>query len=144
MANTKTCILKITSNVINLDESGKPDGAPEKDELTVTGSLKTEKTITTVSYKEVIDGSSVLCEITASGENVTVRRRGDVSCDMLFLQGKKYETIYKVPPFSFDMEINTVRIDNSISEKNGVLSLLYDMTVGGAKKRCRMKIARID
>lgn len=144
MANTKTCILKITSNVINLDESGKPDGAPEKDEFSVTGSLKTEKATTTVSYKEARDGSSVLCEITASGENVTVRRRGDVSCDMLFSQGEKYETIYKVPPFSFDMEINTVRIDNSISEKNGVLSLIYDMTVGGAKKRCRMKITRID
>ena len=144
MANTKKCIFKITSNVINLDESGKPDGAPEKDEFSVAGSLKTEKGGTTLSYKETREGSSVLCEITVKESSVEVKRRGDVSCDMIFAQGKKHETIYSVPPFSFDMTIDTVRIENGISEENGSLSLLYDMTVGGAKKRCRMKIKRED
>ncbi len=144
MANSKNCILKITSNVINLDEGGKPDGAPEKDELCVTGSVQTDKSSTVLSYKETRDGSSVFCEITVKNDTVEVRRRGDVSCDMLFSKGKKYETLYKVPPFSFDMEIYTLRIENNIDAENGALSLLYDMTVGGAKKRCRMKILRKD
>ena len=144
MANTKKCIFKITSNVINLDENGKPDGAPEKDEFSVAGSLKTEKGATTLSYKETREGSSVLCEITVKESSVEVKRRGDVSCDMVFSAGKTYETLYQVPPFSFDMTIDTVRIENTIGEENGILSLLYDMTVGGAKKRCRMKIKRED
>lgn len=144
MANTKKCIFKITSNVINLDENGKPDGVPEKDEFSAEGSLKTEKGATTLAYKETREGSSVLCEITVKESSVEVRRRGDVSCDMVFSAGKTYETLYQVPPFSFDMTIDTVRIENGISEENGSLSLLYDMTVGGAKKRCRMKITRKD
>ena len=144
MANTKKCIFKITSNVINLDENGKPDGAPEKDEFSAEGSLKTDKNITVLSYKEIREGSSVSCEITVKDATVSVRRRGDVSCDMVFSAGKTHETLYRVPPFSFDMTIDTVRIENGISEENGSLSLLYDMTVGGAKKRCRMKITRKD
>ncbi len=144
MANSKNCIFKITSNVINLDEGGKPDGAPEKDELCVTGTIRTDKSSTVLSYKETREGSSVVCEITAKNGSVEVKRRGDVSCDMLFSAGKKYETLYKVPPFSFDMKIYTVRIENNIDTENGALSLLYDMTVGGAKKRCRMKILRND
>ena len=140
MANSKNCILKITSNVINLDESGKPDGASEKDELCVTGSKKTEKGVTTLSYEEKREDSSVLCEIEITEDKVKVKRRGDVSCDMLFSLEKKHKTIYNVPPFSFDMEISTVRIENTLGEDGGILTLLYDMTVGGAKKRCRMKI----
>lgn len=144
MASSKNCVLKITSNVINLDECGKPDGAPEKDELRVTGSVKSEKGAITLSYKETREGASVLSELVISGDTVKVKRRGDVVSDMLFSEGKKHETLYQVPPFSFDMEIYTVRIENSIDSESGTLTLLYDMTVGGAKKRCRMKISRED
>ena len=144
MSEEKNCNLKITSNVLNLDENEKPDGAPEKDELCALGEIKTEKGKTTLSYKEKRDGAAVLCEIVATGDSVTVRRRGDVVCDMLFSPQKSYKTLYNVPPFSFDMEIYTVRIENSINEESGSLSLIYNMTVGGAKKRCRMKIKRED
>ena len=140
MANSNSCNLKITSHVINLDDNGKPDGSPEKDELSLTGSIAVDKGATTITYKEEREGSSVLCEITIKKDSVIVRRRGDVSSDMLFSVGKPYKTLYNVPPFSFDMEINTLRIENDFEEFSGSLSLLYEMTVGGAKKRCRMKI----
>ena len=142
MANLKNCVLKISSNVINLDDGGKPDGAPEKDELLVDAALKTDSDVTRISYKEARDGSSVFCEIEIKKSAVTVRRRGDVSCDMLFSVGKAYKSLYSVPPFSFDMEINTLRIENEFDKDGGSLTLLYEMTVGGAKKRCRMKIQK--
>lgn len=142
MASSNNCILKITSHVINFDENGKPDGTPEKDELLLNGTITKTKDNTSLSYKEERDGSSVFCEIQIKGETVTVKRRGAVSCDMIFTVGKTYKTLYNVPPFSFDMEITASRIENSINTETGALTLFYDMTVGGAKKRCRMKIQR--
>ena len=143
MAKHLNCVFKITSNVINLD-GGKPDGDIEKDEFSVSGNLTTDAGKTTLSYKEERGDSKVLCEITATANEATVTRRGDVVCDMLFSVGKTHKSIYKVPPFSFDMEISTARIDNTLEKPGGALSLFYNMNVGGAEKRCRMKIERKD
>ena len=84
MAKLLNCVFKITSNVINLDESGKPDGDIENDEFSVLGTLKTESRVTTLKYKEERDGAKILCEISADGDEVKVARRGDVVCDMIF------------------------------------------------------------
>lgn len=140
MAKLLNRVFKITSNVINLDESGQADGAVEKDEFSVAGTFKTEDGITTLSYKEVREGSSVSCEIRAKENEVKVMRRGDVICDLLFSLTKTHKSIYQVPPFSFDMEISTLRIENNLNTDGGTLALFYNMQVGGAQKRCRMKI----
>jgi uncharacterized beta-barrel protein YwiB (DUF1934 family) len=144
MAKLLNCVFKITSNVINLDESGKPDGDIENDEFSVSGTLKTESGVTTIKYKEERDGAKILCEISADGDEVKVARRGDVVCDMIFSLEKTHKSLYRIPPFSFDMEISTSRIENTIEKSGGTLSLFYSMNVGGAKKRCRMKIERKD
>ncbi len=143
MANFSNCVLKITSNIINLDEKGLPEGDLEKDEFTVSGLIKTENGAVILSYKEKREGALISCNVTAKGRAVEVSRRGDVVCDMLFSVGKTHKTIYKAPPFSFDMEINTLRVENNIQNERGSLSLFYTMTIGGAQKRCRMKISLI-
>ncbi|MBQ7332725.1 MAG: DUF1934 domain-containing protein [Clostridia bacterium] len=143
MTNFANCVLKITSNIINLDENGSPDGALEKDEFTASGLIKTENGAVILSYKEKREGALISCSVTAKGEAVEVSRRGDVVCDMIFSVGKTHKTIYKSPPFSFDMEINTLKLENNIKNGSGSLSLFYTMTIGGAQKRCRMKISLI-
>ena len=45
-----------------------------------------------------------------------------------------------MPPYSFDTDIYTRRIRNSLSLSGGELTLIYDMTIGGAKKKTTMKI----
>ncbi len=142
MSNLSECVFKITSNVINLDEKGRPDGDVEKDEFVATGTLKLDGNAVALSYKEKREGSSVSCDISVKDGDVTVSRRGDVVCDMLFSLGKTHKSTYTVPPFSFDMEIDTVKIDNTLAKEGGALSLLYNMNIGGAQKRCRMKIER--
>ena len=144
MANFKNCTFKITSHVINLDENGSPDGNVENDDFTVCGLIKTESGCTTLSYEERREDAKILCEISAKKDRVEVRRRKDVACDMLFLPNATHKCIYKVPPFSFDMEIKTSRIENTIENPGGALTLFYSMIIGGAEKRCRMKITRID
>jgi len=144
MAENKKCVFKITSHVINLDESGKSSGDVEKDELEAAGFIKTEDGKALISYEERREGARVLCEILVDGESVRVKRRGDVICDMLFSPQKAFKGLYEAPPFSFDMEISTLKIENSIEKPFGSLSLFYVMNIGGAGKRCRMKITRKD
>jgi len=38
------------------------------------------------------------------------------------------------------MTINTKRIRNTLAERGGTLEILYDMKLGGADKRVKMKI----
>ena len=144
MAKIKECIFKINSNVINLDTAGLPDGESEKDEFKVRGFVKDENGEITISYVEKREESSVSCDVTVKENSVEVKRRGDVFCDMIFTVGKTHKTVYKVPPFSFDMEIRALRVESNIQKEGGSISLLYLTNIGGAEKRCRMKISRED
>ena len=144
MANSKACTLKITSNVINLGEDGHPEGEIEKDEFTAQGFIKTDCGITELSYKEAREGAKILCEVKVKNGSIEVKRRGDVVCDMVFVAEKTHKPVYRVPPFSFDMEILTSRVESTIENVGGAISLFYTMKIGGAEKRCRMKISRID
>ena len=140
MVKIKECFLKISSNVINLDDAGLAEGDSEKDSFCVSGFIKTEEDAKIISYVEKRNDTSLSCDVRICGDEVKVSRRGDVVCDMLFSVGKTHKTVYECPPFKFDMEIRALRVDSSVSEDGGSLSLLYSMTIGGAKKRCRMKI----
>ena len=140
MTGLSSCVFKITSHVINLDENGKPDGEIEKDEFTAKGKVGRREGTTLLSYEEKRDGASVSCEILIKDDEVKVLRRGDVISEMVFAVGKTHESVYRVPPFSFDMKISTSRIENDEAS----LALFYEMSVGGAEKRCRMKIERLD
>ena len=59
---------------------------------------------------------------------------------MLFSVEKTHKSIYKVPPFSFDMTIETLRLTSTLSDMGGEINLLYRMTVGGAVRKTKMKI----
>ena len=69
-----------------------------------------------------------------------VKREGGVEYEFIFREGETTSSLYSVPPYSFDTEIYTGKIRSSLTEEGGEISLLYYMTIGGAKKRTRMKI----
>ena len=55
-------------------------------------------------------------------------------------QGREFSAPYSVPPYSFDMTLLCGRIRAGLSAEGGDLRLVYDMTVGGATRRCRLNI----
>ena len=74
------------------------------------------------------------------GDRVTVSRRGAIRSVLVFEEGKSYGSIYEIPPYKFDMNVTTKRMKCSLTESGGVIDILYEMNLGGASKRARMKI----
>ena len=141
MAPVKKVKLNISSVIENLDDSGLADGDIERDSVSCTGDLISSCQNHTISYLEKREGGEVRCSISQTPSGITVKRSGAVESEMSFALGKSYKTLYRVPPFSFDMTIETIRLSGNLSENGGEISLLYKMVVGGAAKKVKMRIA---
>jgi len=133
--------LKIYSYIDNLDASSLPEGEREISETEHSGAMKLSRGEISLSYRETTEGGSVFSDILVHESGaVTVRRSGAIDSTMHFDEKEAYNTVYSLPPYKFDMTINTKRIRNTLAERGGTLEILYDMKLGGADKRVKMKI----
>lgn len=130
----------IESHIDNLDEYGKIDGESEINKSSYTGTLRSAGSEISLAYKEIDENGTVNCSITLSDATVTVRRNGVVVSTMVFDENEIYKTLYTVPPYQFDVEIKTKKIESSLTERGGTLLIVYDMNIGGAEKSAQMKI----
>ncbi len=132
--------LTVASNIENLDSLGMPDGDPEKTESVTACYLKIAEGIYEISYREETDGAAVDTDIVIEEDKIRVVRRGAIESDMIFSEGKRHLSLYKVSPYSFDAEIFTRKIRRSTDEDTGRIDIFYTMKIGGADKNVRMKI----
>ena len=137
MENEKVRI-RISSYIKNLEGGIESDA--EVSESTTLAALREKDGCIFLSYEENSEGGAVLCDIKASEEKVTVLRRGAIESTMVFERGRVFKTIYKLPPYSFDMEIETVEVSCSACLEDFALTIRYKMKIGGQDKFCRMKI----
>lgn len=94
-----------------------------------------------ISYKITgEDGNKTETAIELFDGAVRLLRHGAIESNMLFEVGVEHRSLYKIPPFSFDLTVNTSRIENSFSSLGGTLTLEYSMTVGGAERKCSMTV----
>ena len=131
---------EIDSIVEDMDDAGLVENS-DKTHSSAIGSMETDGEKITLSYTEKNDDSRVESEIVISEDSVSVKRSGSVKYDFLFSEGKTTSSLYSVPPYSFDTEIYTRRIRDELTSQGGRLTLIYDMTIGGAKKKTRMTIS---
>ena len=132
--------ISIHSVIDNLDDNGLAEGEPEINILTVTGTYKTGD-CREICYTEESEGGKTQCSLVINADGtVNLTRCGAIESSMLFAEGKDTVTVYKIPPYSFDMTISTAKIRNSLDDRGGELRLIYGMTVGGQSKKVRMKL----
>ncbi len=93
-----------------------------------------------ISYSEKSEGGEIKSDITLKDGRIRVRRTGAIESDFLFIEGQTTTSLYKIPPYAFDAEITTKKIRNNLTRLGGKLTIIYDMTVGGAQKYVRMSI----
>lgn len=142
MRDVKNVKIKIHSYIENLDSAGLRDGEPEVNDSEHTALLTLMGDELYISYEENSEGGKIASDIHIMAENkITVCRRGAIESVLLFADGEVFNTLYTIPPYKFDMQVKTLRIRNSLSVDGGSLDILYSMTVGGASKKCRMKIS---
>ncbi len=131
--------VKIESAIDELDGSGLTESS-EKTEVTRPVTVSEWGEALTLSYSEDTDGGEVSSLVTVKGDTVTVTRTGAIESEFVFREGERSSSLYKIPPYSFDAEIYTRKIRNNITRAGGILTVLYDMSLGGAKRCVRMKI----
>ena len=139
MAIIKEKKIVVESVIEDLDSAGLSDSA-EKCRKEYDAFLKISDTDLVLSYCDVDEGGRTVTDITVGAECITVSRRGGIESDFRFAEGLAEHSVYKMPPYEFDAEIRTVKIRNNLTRAGGSLSIFYDMTLGGAKRRVRMHV----
>lgn len=135
----KDARIDIESIVEELDDAGLVESS-DKTTSSAIGTLEVNPGKTVIAYSETIENATSDAEIIISDSEITVKRNGSSEYEFIFIEGKSTKSLYTVAPYSFDTEIYTRKIRNSFDECGGEISLIYDMTIGGAKKKTRMKI----
>lgn len=139
MAFIKEGKFLVRSRIEDLDESGLVTDAEEiKSES--AGFLRAAEDEMLLTYTEGEGESKVFSQVLIRGESVTVNRRGATESSIVLEIGKKQTSVYKVPPYAFDMEVEAKRIRNSMSLKGGRLDLFYLMTIGGQARKVRLTV----
>ncbi|MBQ9070118.1 MAG: DUF1934 domain-containing protein [Clostridia bacterium] len=132
--------LFIKSHIDNLDSAGLPEGDTEVSELSVLGTMKINGDGISLSYNENTESGELHSYILADEGRVTVMRNGAIVSTLRFSEGEVYNTVYELPPYKFDISVTTKKIRNTLTESGGALDIIYEMNVGGAAKRTKMKI----
>ncbi len=140
MAFIKEMKFKISSVIVNLTQSGLPDGAPERTEISVDGFYKINGENYEIDYSENTEGGKVVSTIEVTSESVRVLRHGAVESEMVFAEGKSHSSVYTVVPYSFDTAVTCKKIRCGLDNNGGRLDIFYDMNIGGADKSVRMRI----
>ncbi len=141
MSTIKNIKLTIHSHIDNIDAAGLTDGPPEINDNEYNALMRYTKDEIAISYEEETEGGKVFCDILKKGNRVTVSRRGAIKSILIFEEGKEYSGTYEVPPYKFDMNIKTKKLKSTLLAEYGIIDILYSMNIGGAPKKCRMKIS---
>ena len=137
----KEACVKVSSVIESLDTAGLSCSDEEKTESVCVGyfHIYGEENYL-LTYVEKNEDQQVTTELKYENGTVTVKRYGSIESNMMFKEGTKDVSVYKIPPYSFDAEIFTKKIRASLSECGGNIDLYYNMKIGGAERRARMKI----
>ena len=136
----KRVSLKIESVIDNLTPEGLPEGEAEKSLTQCVGTLRMTDGRNSLTYTESTEQGEIRTHIVCLDGQVTVSREGAIVSELCFTEGETHRSIYEIPPFKFDAEVRAKRVRVNITESEGLIDLLYNMTIGGAEKAARMRI----
>ncbi len=135
----KKYFVSVRSYVENLDDFGLTEST-ESEVTTFPCDYVSSGGVSHIGYEGESDKVKVKTEITAERDYVRLSRTGGIESVMEFSAGKITKTLYRVPPYAFDAEIDTKKIRDSLDACGGTLELLYYLTIGGAKKKMRLSL----
>lgn len=132
--------ITVRSTVIN---AGDPEA--ERSDESYIGYMRYSEGegVIRLQYKHRADGASTETVIEPQGSALMLRRRGAIDSNMLFELGVSHHSLYKIPPYSFDMALTARRIDYDLTPLGGTVALDYHMNVGGCEKECSMRLTAV-
>ncbi len=140
MAFIKEGTFAVRSRIEDLDESGLATENAEEIKNTSEGFLREGEGELLLSYTEGEGEGKTFSQITILSDSVIVTRRGANESSIRLKVGEKHTSVYKIPPYAFDMEVEALRIRNTMSIKGGRLDLFYLMKIGGQRRKVRLTL----
>jgi uncharacterized beta-barrel protein YwiB (DUF1934 family) len=133
--------VRIESVIQGLGASGLAEGKAERSNLQAVGyyHFENEKKVL-VTYAEDTEGGRLTSELLIEGDSVRVKKQGAVVSDMLIKAGFTDRSVYSVPPYRFDLEIEGLRVNCTLDSYGGEIMLKYKMNIGGESRLSVMKI----
>lgn len=116
------------------------DGKTDTIEETACGSYYEKNGKQYIIYKAVNEGGTISSMIKIDGEEMVIKRSGEVSSSMTYRADRKSRFMYNLPYGSLEMEIDTQRLVTRLGERGGTVELMYTLTVQGEKYFNDMKI----
>ncbi len=130
--------VKISSEIENFDNGERE---VERSESLSQGFLHIYDDGTSlVTCSEKTDGGVLNTEISVKGNTVTVSRKGAIESKIEFAEGKVHKSVYSIPPYRFDAEVEAEAVKTQIYPEKGRIELKYKMRIGGAERLAMMKI----
>ncbi len=135
-------MLKKVNILIKSAVTTDADPTPERTEERRGGYVKyTDGSgVSLLSYKSESEGGIITTELFFEDGAVRIVRRGAIESEMLIEVGKRHSSLYKIPPYAFDMSVTGESVRGGITPDGGELELAYSMSIGGVEKRCLMHI----
>ena len=97
-----------------------------------------------LTYTTEADGAKVFHRVDLREVGrVTVTRSGAIVSELVFSVGERHASVYRIPPFSFDMEIVTRSLSVSMSEAGGSIRLCFASRLGGAEQETELTVSAV-
>ena len=114
-------------------EQSIPNGETSRMEMTTEGRFYKKDGVSCLEYEENdnggIGGSTTLMMV--AGRMVSLIRQGQNTTHMVFSEGKKSFNVYRTPTGSMEMGIWPTGMQLDIGDKNGEITLEYELDIGG-------------
>lgn len=113
---------------VNIRSVREMDGEKESFDTAAPGELSREGEVLRLTYRP--EGGRA--ELTARPGCVVLRRRGEVSSEMVFRPGRRCLGDYATPYGAMAMAVTAHRIDDRLTDDGGELILEYHLELGGS------------
>lgn len=120
---------RVLLNITGTQREGDTD---ERIELITEGRLTQKPEGLFIEYDESeltgIDGSTTT--LVFKGDSVTIERNGSLNMQMVFEPGRVFDSNLTTPYGSINLHIFASRVESTLTEKEGRLSLEYELSLG--------------
>lgn len=107
------------------------DQDPEVIELTTEGTMEKQKEVWEVSYEESdltgLAGTTTAFRVGPRG--VVLKRTGKIQNQMIFMEGKRHESLYQLDIGALMIAVKATKIDTAVSETGGTIDIRYQIEI---------------
>lgn len=107
------------------------DSDPEVIELKTEGTLEKQKEVWEIAYEEsdLTGLAGVTTTFRVGPRGVVLKRTGRLQNQMIFMEGRRHESLYQLDIGALLIAVKATRIRSSVSEAGGTVDISYNIEI---------------